>query len=104
MWQSLLSGETTYKVGHRGSLNATPKSLWRLWFPKGSSTPISGKRMLAMLSTIAGKHGDEDSGTEVPRRKLLSALQSHTRLRNTQGLHGSHDPKGPPHVDEVLPL
>ena len=88
-WKKLLQGVTTYKVGHHGSLNATPKSLWKRWFPKGTKPPAMARRMVAMLSTMEGKHGDEEVGTEVPRRKLVNALKSHTRLRTTQSLHGA---------------
>jgi hypothetical protein len=37
-----------------------------------------------MLSTLSGKHGSVDRGTEVPRKPLLDELQGSSRLFNTQ--------------------
>ena len=63
-----------YKVGHHGSLNATPKSLWRMLKKRG---PVSKKnRLQSIMSTKPGKHGSVASGTEVPRKKLVDALES----------------------------
>jgi hypothetical protein len=87
-WMKELGDVTMYKVGHHGSLNATPMSLWRTWFPKGTKAPAAAQRMLAMMSTMEGKHGHEEDGTEVPRKRLVSSLKSHTRLRSTENLHG----------------
>ena len=57
----LLSQVEIYKVGHHGSLNATPKKL--LWenFKKRSS---NGHRLKAFVSTLPGKHG---SRRKVPK-------------------------------------
>ena len=72
-----------YKVGHHGSLNATPRQwLWQ------SFRKRKGKQLQTMMSTMSGKHGKKSSNTEVPRRTLVSALQSQTRLKNTQKLKG----------------
>jgi hypothetical protein len=71
-----------YKVGHHGSLNATPKTLWKLFehrAPEG--TP---DRLTTLLSTLSGKHGSVDRGTEVPRKPLLDELQGSSLLVNTQ--------------------
>ena len=84
--QKLLADVDLYKVGHHGSLNATPKTVWGL-FSKRSSNPGSG-RLTAVLSTLPGKHGSEASNTEVPRRTLLSALQAETNLHSTHLLPG----------------
>ncbi|MBM3810643.1 MAG: MBL fold metallo-hydrolase [Acidimicrobiia bacterium] len=81
---NLLRGVDLYKVGHHGSLNATPKSLWRL-FSKRSSEEHPD-RLISVLSTREGKHGDPRLGTEVPRRKLVEELASQSRLISTATL------------------
>ena len=45
------------------------------------------------MSTMAGKHGSEDSDTEVPRRTLVAALKAETELFSTETLKGAffHD-------------
>jgi hypothetical protein len=71
-----------YKVGHHGSLNATPKSLWRGFEQKGGAR--TSRRLATLLSTQAGVHGDPERRTEVPRSSLLRALKEGSRLTNTQ--------------------
>lgn len=73
-----------YKVGHHGSLNATPKTLWKLMKHRGAA----GKkdRLRSFVSTMAGKHGAPDRGTEVPRQKLVDALEHDTDFFSTQVL------------------
>lgn len=104
-WEYTLSDETrmaelkdvtAYKVGHHGSLNATPISLWREWFPKGTKSPAVGKRMVSLLSTMEGKHGNAEDATEVPRQRLVNVLKNHTRLCSTQQLGDK------PYSEEVL--
>jgi hypothetical protein len=71
-----------YKVGHHGSLNATPKTLWNAFSRKGGAkTP---QRLRTLLSTMSGVHGDPQRRTEVPRRSLLRALSEESQLTNTQ--------------------
>ncbi len=79
--QRLLEDVDFYKVGHHGSLNATPRKL--LWerFKKRK-----GRELLTMLSTMHGKHGHTASKTEVPRRSLVAALNAGSRLKTTQKL------------------
>jgi hypothetical protein len=78
-----LSKVDVYKVGHHGSLNATPKTLWRKM--TGDGTPgAQRKRMIALLSTQDDQHGHEESRTEVPRKTLTRALRSRTRLVDTR--------------------
>jgi hypothetical protein len=73
-----------YKVGHHGSLNATPKSLWNAFDHRGpDATP---DRLVTMLSTAADKHGSVARNTEVPRRVLVEELERASALRNTQSL------------------
>ncbi len=86
-YKSLLSGVDLYKVGHHGSRNATPKSLWNC-FKKKSKTK-SPARLRSLMSTMAGKHGHADSKTEVPRSTLVHALQDETELLTTQMFKGT---------------
>lgn len=81
-----LNGVTVYKVGHHGSLNATPKTLWGTWYPANAKPKAIAKRMAALMSTRPGKHGSVASGTEVPRSKLVTALKKWTRLHSTQAI------------------
>ena len=77
--RALLADVDVYKVGHHGSLNATPKTLlWENFTKKGKT-----KRLRTLLSTLPGKHGKVASKTEVPRRPLLEALEKETTLLNT---------------------
>lgn len=71
-----------YKVGHHGSLNATPKSLWSGFKKRGGAS--KRHRMTTVLSTMAGKHGSEDKRTEVPRRTLVEKLRDDTHFHSTQ--------------------
>jgi hypothetical protein len=71
-----------YKVGHHGSLNATPKTLWNA-FTRASETE-GPDRLATFVSTLAGKHGSKSRGTEVPRRTLIKELELKSNLGNTQ--------------------
>jgi len=84
--QELLKGVTLYKVGHHGSLNATPKSLWELFQNKNKKP--SAARLRTIVSTMAGKHGDPRRGTEVPRQKLVEALEAESDYFSTQDIKG----------------
>lgn len=83
--QTLLTSVNLYKVGHHGSLNATPKALWNS-FKNRSKTAGAKQRLTALMSTMAGKYGAEASGTEVPRKPLVAALKSESDLFSTQDL------------------
>jgi hypothetical protein len=85
-YQSLLTSVNLYKVGHHGSLNATPKSLWKLF--KNKSEEKTANRLLSLMSTMEGKHGSLYSQTEVPRIKLVRELQHESDLFTTQQLKG----------------
>jgi hypothetical protein len=83
---TLLREVDLYKVGHHGSRNATPRTLFNLW-----TQPASLKHpMAAMMSTKAGVHG-ESSETAVPRETLVSALRERTASAffNTEDLEGT---------------
>lgn len=75
-----------YKVGHHGSLNATPRSMWKRFSRKGGAQ--TRNRLTSVLSTMHGKHGKDEKNTEVPRRTLVSELQANSTLYNTEDLHG----------------
>jgi hypothetical protein len=77
----LIADVDFYKVGHHGSLNATPRQwVWQAFKKKTS------RKLETMMSTMSGKHGKASSKTEVPRRTLVTALESASRLKNTQKL------------------
>ena len=77
--RKLLAGVTFYKVGHHGSLNATPRSVWKK-FRKGKKT------LTTVVSTRSGKHGSTDEDTEVPRETLVEELEQHSDMHTTQKL------------------
>jgi hypothetical protein len=77
--RELLANVDLYKVGHHGSLNATPKKM--LW--EGFRKRGPGKRLKTVLSTLPGKHGSATKHTEVPRKPLLKALEEQSDLKNT---------------------
>ncbi|MEO5814873.1 MAG: hypothetical protein ABIT20_06290 [Gemmatimonadaceae bacterium] len=70
-----------YKVGHHGSLSATPKSLWNL-FTNRSAAP-GDRRLRSVMSTLPNRHGQQRTGNEVPRLALLKALQRDSELTST---------------------
>lgn len=84
---ALLARVNVYKVGHHGSLNATPKTLWNT-FDNRSKTKRRG-RLVSLMSTLGGHHGHEDRDTEVPRRTLVNALRRETDLVDTEAFE--HD-------------
>lgn len=82
-----LSNVSLYKVGHHGSLNATPRSFWNALQLRTSQTRGQGHPALTtFLSTLAGKHGDPKANTEVPRQTLLAALRADSILHTTEDL------------------
>ena len=89
--RKLLVEVDLYKVGHHGSLNATPKKLLWEGFKKRGAT--KGNRLKAVLSTMPGKHGKTATNTEVPRRPLLKALLQETDLKNTDDLKFGAEPE-----------
>lgn len=83
----LLSRVDLYKVGHHGSRNATPRTLFNLW----GDDPTSGRALVALMSTLSGVHGRSE-GTYVPRATLVAALLRRTadQLLTTDGLAADH--------------
>jgi hypothetical protein len=74
-----------YKVGHHGSLNATPRSLWN-GFTRKSPNGNDANRLTTVVSTMKDEHGHEESNTEVPRRTLVNALKAESKFWTTQNL------------------
>jgi hypothetical protein len=83
-----LAKVNVYKVGHHGSLNATPKDLWNGFTNRGGKR--AANRLMSFLSTKDDVHGDEDSSTEVPRSTLVKALDAESTLQDTRSL-GSNE-------------
>lgn len=81
---ALLEDVDLYKVGHHGSLNATPKSLWEGFDKRGPASKAD--RLTSVLSTKPGRHGHVESDTEVPRRPLVAALEKDSTLHDTDHL------------------
>lgn len=81
---ALLADTDVYKVGHHGSRNATPRSLWNLFSKR--SKDKGGDRMKSFISTKARVHGSVDRNTEVPRESLVAALKKETEYNTTQTL------------------
>jgi beta-lactamase superfamily II metal-dependent hydrolase len=80
----LLADTDVYKVGHHGSRNATPRSLWNLFAKR--SKELGGKKMMSFISTKAKVHGAVERHTEVPRDSLVQALKKETEYHTTQDL------------------
>ena len=71
-----------YKVGHHGSRNATPRTLFNLW----NEEQTISHPMTVVLSTKASVHG-ESIATAVPRKTLVAALDTRAQhMYSTQKL------------------
>jgi len=89
-WKALLEDVNLYKVGHHGSLNATPKSLWALFRHKGAED--ASDRLETLCSTKSGKHGSVASGTEVPRKVLVDELKKDSQFDSTETFQAADNP------------
>jgi hypothetical protein len=79
--RDLLKDVQFYKVGHHGSLNATPKTA--VW----DNFQHRGRGLQTVLSTLPNVHGGKHGKpTEVPRETLLAALRNESALVSTQDL------------------
>lgn len=80
-----LENVTLYKVGHHGSRNATPKSLWKVFKLRkdksGGNTPLR-----TVMSTMKDVYGTLTEHSEVPRESLKTELKKNSKLFNTQDL------------------
>jgi hypothetical protein len=81
-WKAELGSVSLYKVGHHGSLNATPKPLWDLFKNKGGAK--KPHRLETLCSTKAGVYGSTKSGTEVPRKPLVEELEKNSAFSSTE--------------------
>ncbi len=76
--RALLADTDLYKVGHHGSRNATPKTLWNMFKKKGNNKgPLK-----TMMSTMKNVHGHTPE-TAVPIKTLIKELEEHSMLTNT---------------------
>lgn len=82
-----LADTALYKVGHHGSLNGTPKTMWFGLTRRGGIDKVP--RLRTLISTLGGKHGKASRGTEVPRGKLLDALEADSDLTTTQTMRAT---------------
>lgn len=82
--KKLLRDTTLYKVGHHGSRNATPKTLWSD-FKKRSTDEKNPNRLKTVISTMTGKHGHTEQ-TAVPRRTLVNELEKLSDYHTTQNI------------------
>lgn len=80
-YRKLLADVDLYKVGHHGSRNATPRSMWNGFKKKGPAKKAD--RLKSILSTMPDKHGSEKQHTEVPRDSLVKELDAQSWLSNT---------------------
>jgi hypothetical protein len=81
--KKLLRDVDVYKVGHHGSLNATPKSMLNIFQKKQSILGPGQTPMHSLLSTKTEVHGTESKRTEVPRKSLIKELNKETILEST---------------------
>jgi hypothetical protein len=78
--RDLLRQVDLYKVGHHGSRNATPRTLFGLWTePETLEHP-----MVSMMSTKSGVYGAGD--TAVPRETLVTALTDRMTMFDSEPL------------------
>jgi hypothetical protein len=86
--RALLEDVSLYKVGHHGSRNATPRTLWEL-FARRRDKNQKGD-LQTVISTRADKHGgkDPEAHSEVPRETLVTALKKGSKYFSTQELTG----------------
>ncbi len=74
--RELLEGVDLYKVGHHGSRNGTPISLFKMW--------AGTHQFVSMMSTREGVHGHSEAGA-VPKCNLVTALRERGELLSTDG-------------------
>lgn len=79
--KKLLRDTTLYKVGHHGSRNATPKTLWNEFRKKNKDD--KPERLKTVNSTMAGKHG-HTKDTAVPRETLVTELTNLSDYHTTE--------------------
>lgn len=88
--RAVLARVDVYKVGHHGSLNATPKTLWSGF---QNRSDVAGNRLISLMSTLGDKHGHaqpDGRGTEVPRETLVKELRRDSDLVDTETFAEGH--------------
>jgi hypothetical protein len=70
-----------YKVGHHGSRNGTPISLYERWRARRGR-----RQFVSLMSTLPGVHGHGDR--EVPRQPLITALGTLGEVVSTNKMGG----------------
>lgn len=85
--KALLKDTTLYKVGHHGSRNATPKSLWNNFKRRTTPKAPVADPMTTVISTMQGKHGDTPD-TAVPLPKMVAEMRLQSKFRSTEDLKG----------------
>ena len=78
---ALLQGIELYKVGHHGSRNATPKTMWN------AVKAHAPTNLATVVSTMPNVYGTPSQQTEVPRTTLLAELKQHSDFHSTQGMN-----------------
>jgi beta-lactamase superfamily II metal-dependent hydrolase len=81
----LLKDVEFYKVGHHGSRNATPKTMWNAVKKDKAGT------LKTLVSTLDKVYGKDDKHTEVPRKTLMDELQKKSDLHTTLHQEGPQD-------------
>lgn len=80
--EELLAEVELYKIGHHGSLNATPKRLYDLWLRRHDS---GGHELVSVLTTLTGVYDKSVEGA-VPKRELLEGLKLLGPVHSTEDL------------------
>ncbi len=79
----LLADTTLYKVGHHGSRNATPRSIWNGFKNVKNKKVAKDKLLKTVVSTMSGKHGKSEN-TVVPLKKLIDTMKAQSDLTDTE--------------------
>jgi hypothetical protein len=80
-----LKNVTLYKVGHHGSRNATPRSLWKV-FDRRKDKAGNNDPLRTVMSTMIDVYGHVTEHSEVPRATLVKELKKNSTLFTTQSL------------------
>jgi hypothetical protein len=93
---NLLADVDLYKVGHHGSTNATPKTIYNNFnnTKKNVQAGTATSAMTSVVSTLGDEngdfvHGSEANDSEVPRGKLITAIKKLGELKNTRDIINS---------------
>ena len=86
---ALLEDVSLYKVGHHGSRNATPHTLWDMFSRRRDKRPRGNLKTI--VSTLEGRHGSQANRSEVPRETLVTALKKGSEYFSTQELNGDDE-------------